>query len=137
MPNQQDYYSRLGVNRNATDDDIKRAFGESAKKLHPDVNKEEDVEEKFKDINEAYQVLSNAKKRQEYDALGQTRFEEKEKGANMTANMGFEEMFNNFIRGQGFFDFGFWGTSQQSKTNNIVTIPENDWGASCGIEKSI
>ena len=69
MPD-QDYYSVLGVARNASDEDIRSAFRKKAMEYHPDRNKNADAEEKFKEINEAYQVLSDTKKRQQYDRFG-------------------------------------------------------------------
>lgn len=67
----KDYYKILGVNRNASADELKKAYRQLAKKYHPDVNKEsKDAEEKFKEVSEAYDVLSDAKKRQEYDMFG-------------------------------------------------------------------
>ena len=69
MPD-QDYYSVLGVARNASDEDIRSAFRKKAMEYHPDRNKNADAEERFKEINEAYQVLSDTKKRQQYDRFG-------------------------------------------------------------------
>lgn len=66
----QDYYSLLGVGRKASDAEIKKAYRDRARKLHPDVNKASDAEEKFKAVNEAYQVLSDADKRARYDQFG-------------------------------------------------------------------
>ena len=66
----QDYYSVLGVARNASEEEIRRAFRRKAMEYHPDRNKNADAEEKFKEINEAYQVLSDAKKRGQYDRFG-------------------------------------------------------------------
>ena len=66
----QDYYAVLGVARNASDEDIRRAFRRKAMDYHPDRNKNADAEEKFKEINEAYQVLSDSKKRSQYDRFG-------------------------------------------------------------------
>lgn len=67
----RDYYEILGVSKNAPQDEIKRAYRNLARKHHPDVNKESGAAEKFKEINEAYQVLSDPNKRSQYDYYGQ------------------------------------------------------------------
>ena len=67
----KDYYSALGVARDATADDIKKAFRKLARKYHPDVSKERDAEARMKEVNEAYTVLSDPEKRAAYDQLGQ------------------------------------------------------------------
>ncbi len=69
----KDYYQALGVERGASADDVKKAYRKLARKFHPDVSKEKDAEEKFKEINEAYQTLSDAEKRAAYDQLGSHR----------------------------------------------------------------
>ena len=66
----KDLYEVLGVSRDATEDDIKKAFRKQARKLHPDVNKAPDAEEQFKELNEAYDVLSDPNKRAAYDRFG-------------------------------------------------------------------
>ena len=64
----KDYYSVLGVDKGASDDEIKSAYRRLAKKYHPDLNKTPEAAEKFKDINEAYEVLGDPKKRANYDS---------------------------------------------------------------------
>src|SRR5215470_1037010 len=67
----RDYYKTLGVERNASEAQIKSAYRKLARKYHPDVNpNNKDAEQRFKEINEAYQVLSDAEKRKKYDELG-------------------------------------------------------------------
>jgi len=90
----KDYYKILGVSKSATTDEIKRAYKKLAVKYHPDVNKEDGAEAKFKEINEAYQVLSDTQKRSNYDQFG-------------SADIGGA----GFGGGQGFGGFDFSGFS--------------------------
>ncbi|MFD0785713.1 DnaJ domain-containing protein, partial [Micromonospora azadirachtae] len=66
----RDYYGILGVSRDASDDEIKRAYRKLARQFHPDVNPDPEAQEKFKDINAAYEVLSDDRKRQIVDLGG-------------------------------------------------------------------
>ena len=94
MPD-QDYYSILGVARNVNDEEIRKAFRKKAMEFHPDRNKSPDAEEKFKEINEAYQVLSDTKKRAQYDRFGK---------AGVGANFGGDRPFDGFDVFGGFGD---------------------------------
>ena len=91
----KDYYEILGVKRDATDSEIKSAYRKLARKFHPDVNKTKEAESKFKDINEAYEVLGDKAKRQRYDSLGSNW----QGGQSYTPPPGFENF--NFGGGQG------------------------------------
>ena len=104
----KDYYEILGVSRDADTSTIKSAYRKLARKYHPDVNKTKEAEEKFKDINEAYEVLSDKAKRQRYDSLGSNW----QGGADYTPPPGFENFSFNFNQGGGqSFDFGGSGFS--------------------------
>ncbi len=81
MPTKRDYYEVLGQKKGATAAEIKSAYRKMALKYHPDRNKEADAEEKFKEINEAYQVLSDEKKRGAYDQFGHAAFDPAAGGA--------------------------------------------------------
>src|SRR5262245_5537654 len=66
----KDYYKIMGVARTASQDEIKRSYRKLARKYHPDVSKEANAEEKFKEVQEAYEVLKDTEKRAAYDQLG-------------------------------------------------------------------
>ncbi len=76
-----DYYKVLGVSRNATQDEIRKAFRKHARLYHPDVNKSEDADAQFKKINEAYEVLKDPEKRKHYDTYGKNRQQAAQGGA--------------------------------------------------------
>lgn len=95
----KDYYEILGVKKDASQSEIKSAYRKLAKKYHPDVNKTPEASAKFKDINEAFEVLNDKEKRQRYDSLGSNW----QDGANFTPPPGYENIN---------FDFGGGGYSQ-------------------------
>ncbi len=100
----RDYYEILGVNRKATEPELKKAFRKLARKFHPDVNPgDKTSEQKFKEMNEAYEVLSDAKKRQQYDQFGHAAFEQ---GFGQGPGPG---------QGSGFEGFGGPGAEQFSR----------------------
>ncbi len=114
----KDYYKTLGVEKNASQDEIKKAYKNLAKKYHPDINKESGATDKFKEINEAAAVLGDQQKRQQYDQFGTADF-----GQGQGQSHGFEGFdFRNFTGGGGDFDdlfdnvfegFGFSGFGRQ------------------------
>ncbi len=106
----KDYYETLGISKNATQKEIKSAYRKLALKWHPDRNKEPDAEKKFKEINQAYGVLSDEKKRQMYDQMGHQAYTSG--GARASGGPGGQGPFGGQyyytnMGGQGFdFDFG-------------------------------
>lgn len=116
----RDYYEVLGVSKSASQDEIKLAFRRLAKKYHPDVSKEPDAEEKFKEAQEAYAVLSDPEKRKQYDTYGHAAFS----GANGAGGAGgfggFD--FSSFDFSSIFDDLfgfgGFGGSSSSSRTSS-------------------
>ena len=96
----KDYYETLGVDRKATGEEIQKAYRKLARKYHPDINKTTDAEDRFKEINEANEVLSDSEKRKRYDALG----------ANWKAGQDFRPPPGWETNGEGFqFNFGEGG----------------------------
>jgi molecular chaperone DnaJ len=102
--NKRDYYEVLGVSRNATDDEIKKAFRRLAKQYHPDANKEQGAETRFIEINEAYEVLSDQQKRAAYDRYGHAGV-----GAGAAGAAGFD--FGGFNNLNDIFETFFSGTA--------------------------
>ena len=148
--NKRDYYEVLGVSKDATQSEIKSAFRKLAKKYHPDVSKEPDAEEKFKEAQEAYAVLSDENKRKQYDQFGHSAFE----GAGAAGfdfsdidlsdilreafggsfGGGFSSGFGNF----GFENFGFGSKSRATKgRDQIVRVDLTFEEAAFGTEKEI
>ena len=121
----KDLYEILGVNKNATDDEIKKAYKKLAKKYHPDLNREDPktAEEKMKEINVAYDILKDPQKRAQYDQFGPGVFTGGGGGAGPTGGFDFGDIFG----GGGGFDMGdifeqFFGGAR--RTANRQTGPE-------------
>ncbi len=115
MANKRDFYEVLGLKKSASKDEIKSAYRKLAKKYHPDINKEKDAEEKFKEIQEAYDILYDDQKRQTYDQFGHAAFEQG--GGNGFGGGGFQ--------GQGFGDINlddifssFFGGGSSRRSRN-------------------
>jgi len=97
----EDYYKILGVEKNSTEDDIKKAYRKLAMKFHPDRNpNNKQAEEKFKKISEAYAVLSDKEKRKQYDSFGSDAFRQRYTQ---------EDIFRNFDLNDILKEFGFGG----------------------------
>ena len=116
----RDYYEVLGVDKNADEKEIKMAFRRLAKKYHPDVNKGSDAEEKFKEAQEAYAVLSDENKRKQYDQFGHAAFENGGGGFSSGgfdfSGFDFSDIFDNiFDFGMGGSSFGFSSSSKKGR----------------------
>lgn len=109
----QDYYEILGVSRNADQDELKRAYRRMARKYHPDVNQDSGAEDRFKEINQAYEVLSEPEMRMRYDRFGEAGVSSAA-GAGGFQDMGdmggFADLFETFFSG-----FGGAGGAQPSR----------------------
>nr|WP_156959065.1 molecular chaperone DnaJ [Carnobacterium mobile] len=111
MMAKRDYYEVLGVSKSATDQEIKKAYRKLSKQYHPDINKEADADEKFKEISEAYEVLSDANKRAAYDQYGHASTDPNFGaggggfgggfGGGGFGGGGFEDIFESFFGGGG------------------------------------
>ena len=121
MKNKRDYYEVLGVSKNATDEEIKRAFRVLAKKYHPDVNKEEGAADKFKEIGEAYSVLSDKNKRNQYDQFGHAAFDGASGGAGFDmGDINLDDILSNlFGGGFGGFSSSFGGFGGRSRNRAV------------------
>lgn len=128
----KDYYQILGVDKKSSEDEIKKAYKKLAKKHHPDVNKDKNSEAKFKDINEAYEVLGDKDKRHKYDTLGANwdqyanfgggnynRYQDMgDINGNIFTGSDFSDFFEIFFGGKSdsFGGFGGFGGGQKTKS---------------------
>jgi len=138
MP-ESDYYNILGVDKNASDSDLKKAYRKLAMKYHPDHAKgDKSSEEKFKQISEAYAVLSDPEKRKQYDQFGSAGFQQRYSQEDIFRNFDFSDIFREFGFGGNAFGgrsggvkfsfggggspFGFGGgpSQQQAKGSDLV-----------------
>ncbi len=117
MAAKRDYYEVLGVDKDADSAEIKKAFWKLAKKYHPDVNKDDpQASEKFQEANEAYEVLSDAEKRQRYDQFGHAGVDTSGfEGAGAGFGIDLEDLFNSIFGGFGFGGFGSGSGFSQSR----------------------
>ena len=121
--NKRDYYEILGLSKNATDEEIKRAFRKLAKQYHPDINKDPGAEEKFKEIGEAYAVLSDPAKRRQYDQFGHAAFQNGGGGSAGgfsgfdASDINLDDILNDLFGG-AFGGFGFGGSRSRSTSGS-------------------
>ena len=113
----RDYYDVLGVDKGASADQIKSAYRKQAVKYHPDKNKgDKAAEDKFKEASEAYHVLSNSERKQNYDNFGRAAFENGGGGRGGFSNFDFSNHFSDIF--QDFFGEGFGGGGRRSRRSN-------------------
>ena len=113
----KDYYDVLGINNSASADQIKSAYRKLAVKYHPDKNEgDKAAEEKFKEASEAYHVLSNSERKQNYDNFGHAAFENGGGGRGGFGNFDFSSHFSDIF--EDFFGEGFGGGRRNRRTNN-------------------
>ncbi|AGK54979.1 molecular chaperone DnaJ [Bacillus sp. 1NLA3E] len=101
--NKRDYYEVLGISKSASKEEIKKAYRKLSKQFHPDINKEDDAADKFKEVKEAYEILSDEQKRAHYDQFGHTDPNQGFGGSDFGGGGfgGFEDIFNTFFGGGG------------------------------------
>jgi len=132
--NKKDYYEVLGVQKGASQDEIKSAFRRLAKKYHPDVSKEENAAEKFKEVQEAYSVLSDDAKRKQYDQFGHAAFNGAGPGAGGFGGFGgfggaggfdfsgdYEDIFDTIFSGFGFGGGRSKASNRAQRGNDTLT----------------
>ncbi|MDD3453593.1 MAG: molecular chaperone DnaJ [Bacilli bacterium] len=142
--NKKDYYEILGVDKNASEADIKSAFRKLAKKYHPDVSKEPDAAEKFKEAQEAYAILSDSDKRKQYDQYGHAAFQNNgQAGGYDFSGFDFSDIFSDLFGGAfggGFSNFGFGGNSSsrtRQGNDSLIRMNLTFEEAVFGVQKSV
>ncbi len=133
----RDYYEVLNVDRNASFDEIKKAYRQLALKYHPDRNKSPEAEEKFKEISEAYAVLSDPEKRRAYDLYGHAGIDSRYTQEDIFRDVDFESIFRDFGFGDSIFDMFFgrgrrradYTKGEDIQYNLEITLREAAFGA--------
>ena len=119
----KDYYKTLGISKSVSTEEIKKIYKQLAKKYHPDISKEPNAEAKFKEVSEAYAVLSDEKKRKQYDTFGAEGFQQRYSQEDIFKNFnfsGFEDLFGGDI-----FDMFFGGGGRRKSSNRGHDLSTN------------
>jgi molecular chaperone DnaJ len=134
----RDYYEILGLPRDASQEDIKAAFRKLARQYHPDVSSEPNAEEKFKEINEAYGILSDPEKRARYDKFGKAGLGEMGNGSGMPDYATMDDLFEQIFGGMGFGGFGGGGRQRPRRGRDLqVAVDLKFEEAVFGVEKTV
>ena len=113
---EKDYYKILGVGKEASQEEIKKAFRQLARKYHPDVNQgNKEAENKFKEINEAFQVLGNEKKKAQYDQYGSSAFSQEDTAGFRDFKFNFDDLFSDMGMGDL---FGIFSGGRRKQRND-------------------
>jgi len=127
----KDYYELLGIDKNSDNKEIKKAYRKMAMKYHPDRNKEPDAESKFKEINEAYEVLSDPQKRSKYDQFGHAAFDNNSfsNQSGFSGFGGFEDIFSDFFSNKNSrSNHNFRQKGQDYQSSIKITFDESIFG---------
>ncbi len=141
MAENKDYYEVMGVSKNATEAEIKKAYRELAKKYHPDLHPgDKQAEAKFKDVNEAYEVLSDKNKRARYDQFGQAGVDPNfgggaGGGSPFTGNINIDDIFNSVFSGFDGFG-GFGGSTRRASSNAPRRGSDSETTVTIGFEEA-
>lgn len=137
MINKRDYYEVLGISKSANDSEIKKAYRNLAKKYHPDVNQNNpEAEKNFKEISEAYEILSDNQKKSQYDQFGHTGMNQDNSGFSSGFSTGFDDIdlgdiFSNFFGGNSSSQrrsSNYNSRGEDIKKNLILTFEESAFG---------
>lgn len=127
----KDLYKILDVEKNIDEKELKRAFKKMAKKYHPDISKEENAEEKFKEIQDAYAILSDSQKRSTYDQYGYDAFQDNQGHSYDSSGFDFSDIFSEIFGG------GFGGRQRTQRQNRSINGNDMQMGITLSFKESI